>query len=73
MLNSCSCAAFPSTNGRDGLRLMAVVVVVLSLRDVAKIHVQDEQQIKHYREDTARMRKQISELQTRYIPTTNSG
>ena len=27
--------------------------------------VQDEQQIKHYREDTARMREQIAELQTR--------
>ena len=29
--------------------------------------LQDEQQIKHYREDTAKMREQIAELQTRLV------
>ena len=56
--------SLPSTHSASNV---AVCLSLAVLDHVANVCLQDEQQIKHYREDTARMREQISDLQTRWV------
>ena len=55
----------PTIKGSAGVSGCSCDLIIRSYHHlVALSFVQDEQQIKHYREDTAKMRAQIAELQT---------